>query len=70
MNVVSRREIIQNDAEIVFLRDQAGKGATLELTFYRKQKRFIQADYENRLFDHLAFEVKNIAGTIAAMKKD
>jgi lactoylglutathione lyase len=70
LKVVSRREIPQNDAEIVFLQDPAGKGATLELTFYRKQKRFIQAYYEDRLFDHLAFTVKNMTETISEMKKD
>jgi lactoylglutathione lyase len=69
LKVISRREIPQNDAVIVFLRDPEARGATLELTFLRKQKSFIQADYENRLFDHLAFEVKNMAETIAAMKK-
>ncbi len=70
LEVLSRKEIPKNDAEIAFLQDPAGKGAILELTFYRKQKRFIQADYEDRLFDHLAFEVKNMAKTIAAMKKE
>ncbi len=70
LKVVSRREIPQNDAEIVFLRDPESEGATLELTFYRKQKKFVQADYEDRLFDHLAFEVKNMAETITAMKKE
>jgi lactoylglutathione lyase len=70
LKVVSRREIPQNDAEIVFLQDPEAKGATLELTFYRKQKKFIQADYEARLFDHLAFEVKNMAKTITEMKEE
>lgn len=70
LKVASRREIPQNDAEIVFLQNPAGKGATLELTFYRKQKKFIQPDYEDRLFDHIAFKVKNMAKTIAAMKKE
>lgn len=70
LKVVSRREIPQNDAEIVFLQDPEAKGATLELTFYRGQRRFIQADYEDRLFDHLAFEVKNMAETIASMKME
>jgi len=70
LNVVSRREIPQNEAEIVFLRDPEGKGATLELTFYCKQKKFIQADYEDRLFDHLAFEVENMEKTIAAMREE
>jgi lactoylglutathione lyase len=65
---VSRREIPQNDAEIAFLQDPEGKGCILELTFYRKQKRFSQPDYEDRVFDHLAFEVKGMAQTIATMR--
>ena len=67
--LVNRREIPQNKAEIAFLRDPQAKGSTLELTFYRKQK-FIQADYEDRLFDHLAFEVKDMKKAIAAMRSE
>lgn len=70
LKVLSRREIPKNHAEIVFLQDHEGKGATLELTFYRDQKKFIQPDYEERLFDHLAFEVKNMQQTIAGMHED
>jgi lactoylglutathione lyase len=70
LTLVSRREIPQNNAEIAFLRDPKAKGSTLELTFYRNQKKFVQADYEDRLFDHLAFEVKNMKHTIEAMKKE
>jgi len=70
LKLVSRREIPQNNAEIAFLRDTQAKGATLELTFYRSQKKFIQADYENRLFDHLAFEVTDMKKTITAMRNE
>jgi lactoylglutathione lyase len=69
LKLVSRREIPQNNAEIAFLRDPQAKGATLELTFYRNQKKFIQADYEDRVFDHLAFEVTDMNQTINAMRK-
>ena len=68
--LTSRREIPQNSAEIAFLKDSQGKGFTLELTFYSKQRKFIQADYENRLFDHLAFEVKDMKKTINLLKKE
>jgi lactoylglutathione lyase len=68
LNVVSRREIQQNNAEIAFLLDPQASGCTLELTFYREQKKFIQPDYEDRVFDHLAFEVKNMNQTIGAMR--
>ena len=70
LTLVSRREIPQNDAEIAFLRDPKAKGCTLELTFYRKQKRFSQPDYEDRLFDHLAFEIKDMEKMIAAMREN
>ena len=69
MKLLSRREIPHNNAEIAFLQDAESKGAQLELTFYRAQKIFQQADYENRIFDHLAFEVKDMKETISAMRK-
>ena len=70
LKLLSRREIPRNNAEIAFLQDTEGKGASLELTFYRKQKKFIQADYEDRLFDHLAFEVKDMEKTLTVMRKE
>jgi catechol 2,3-dioxygenase-like lactoylglutathione lyase family enzyme len=39
LTLFSRREIPQNNAEIAFLRDSQAKGATLELTFHRNQKK-------------------------------
>jgi lactoylglutathione lyase len=70
LKLLNRHEIPQNNAEIAFLQDPDGKGARLELTFYQKQKKFIQADYEDRLFDHLAFEVKDMRHTISTLRKD
>jgi lactoylglutathione lyase len=70
LKLLSRREIKQTNAEIAFLQDTEGKGCTLELTFYRKQKKFVQPEYEERLFDHLAFEVSDISKTVAAMRKE
>lgn len=70
LKVLSRREIKQTNSEIVFLQDAAGEGCTLELTFYRDQKKFTQPDYEERLFDHLAFIVSDIKQTITAMRKE
>jgi lactoylglutathione lyase len=70
LKLLSRREIPRNNAEIAFLQDSEAKGATLELTFYRTQKKFLQAEYEDRLFDHLAFEVKDLNKTIAAMREE
>ncbi len=70
MKLVSRQEIPRNNAEIAFLQDAEAKGALLELTFYRGQKKFVQADYKERLFDHLAFEVKDMQKTLNAMRKE
>ena len=70
LKLLSRTEIPQNNAEIAFLQDPEGKGARLELTFYRKQKKFIQAEYENRVFDHIAFDIKNMEQTISTMRKE
>ncbi len=69
LKVTKRMEIPQNNAEIVFLQDPEGRGASLELTAYRNQKKFAQAEYEDRIFDHLAFIVKDMNATIAAMRK-
>lgn len=70
LRLQSRREIPENNAEIAFLQDPEGKGAVLELTFYRKQTEFVQAEYEERLFDHLAFVVKDMNAAIAKMRDE
>ena len=69
LKLLSRREIPQNDAEIAFLQDPDGKGARLELTFFRKQKNFVQAEYDERVFDHIAFEIKDMEETLSVMRK-
>ena len=63
-------EIKQNNAELAFLQDPKGEGCTLELTFMHDQKKFSQPEYEERLFDHLGFEVADINKTIAALRKE
>ncbi len=68
LKVIRRMEIPQTNSLLVFLQDAEAKGATLELTSYRDQKKFIQAEYEDRLFDHLAFEVKDMNKTIETMR--
>jgi len=69
LEVMNRIQIPSNNAEIVFLKDPDGKGSTLEITYYRDQKTFKQADYEHRLFDHIAFEVKDMEKIINALRK-
>jgi lactoylglutathione lyase len=70
LKLLSRHEIKQNNAEIAFLQDLEEKGAKLELTHYRNQKGFIQADYEDRLFDHIAFEIKDMDKTISKLRSE
>jgi lactoylglutathione lyase len=70
LKLQGRRQIPQNNAEIAFLQDPQAKGSILELTYYRKQKKFLQPDYEDRLFDHLAFNVENMQKTIGTLRKN
>jgi lactoylglutathione lyase len=70
LKLLSRREIPQNNAQIAFLQDKEGKGARLELTFYRKQRKFVQAEYDDRLFDHLAFEVEDMNKIMVTLRKE
>ena len=70
LKLLARREIKQNNAEIAFLQDADGLGSKLELTCYHSQKKFIQSDYEERLFDHLGLEVKDIHKTIAKLRQE
>jgi lactoylglutathione lyase len=68
--LLGRQEIRQNNAEIAFLQDPEGKGAKLELTFYRNQRKFIQPDYEDRLFDHIALEIADMKQTISMLRRE
>ena len=69
MKLASRRPIPQNRAEIAFLESE-GTPFRLELTWYRDQKRFTQAEYGDRLFDHMAFTVTGLDAMIADMKRE
>lgn len=70
LKLLSRHEIKQTNAEIAFLKDAEGKGCTLELTFFHNQNIFAQPAYEERLFDHLGFEVADINKTLETMRKE
>ena len=67
MKPVFRKEIPQTESEIVFL-ESDGTDFRLELTWYKKQSKFIQAEYEHRTFDHLAFIVKGMDTLLANMR--
>jgi lactoylglutathione lyase len=70
LKLLRRHAIPQNRAEIAFLQDPEGKGSHLELTFYQDQTKFTQADYEDRVFDHLAFVIEDMEATIAEMRRE
>ena len=69
MKLLSRRPIPSNNAEIAFLESE-GIPFKLELTWFKGQKSLEQAEYENRVFDHLAFTVLDMDGMIARLKAD
>lgn len=68
MRLAARREIPQNNAEIAFLESE-GIQFRLELTWFKKQERFEQPAYEDRLFDHLAFTITDMDKTIGDMRR-
>jgi lactoylglutathione lyase len=70
LKLLGRQEIPKNNAEIAFLQDPEAKRAMLELTFYRNQKKFVQPDYEDRLFDHIAFEIEDMERIISMLRKE
>ncbi|MCK4366324.1 MAG: VOC family protein [Thermoplasmata archaeon] len=67
LKLVSRREIPQNEAEIAFLEGPGG-GAKLELTHYNRQESYSQAEYENRVFDHIALETDDMDGVLQKVR--
>ena len=67
LKLVSRREIPQNEAEIAFL-EAPGGGAKLELTHYNQQKSYTQAEYEDRVFDHIALETDDMDGVLQRVR--
>ena len=67
MLLIRRRRISQNKAEIAFLKDPDGE-FSLELTHYDSQEMYKQADYMERTFDHLAFEVDDLEEVIEKVR--
>ena len=70
LKLLNKVEIKQNNADIAFLQDPKGEGCKLELTFFHNQKKFLQSDYEERLFDHLGFEVADMNKIITVLRKE
>jgi lactoylglutathione lyase len=67
MKLASRRDIPHNNAEIAFL-ESPGTDLKLELTRYKSQRDFVQAPYEHRTFDHLAFTVCDCAALVERLR--
>ena len=62
LNLISHREVKQNNAEIAFLEDEGG--AAIELTHWRDKKDLVEGDN----FDHIAFAVKDVGATVGELK--
>lgn len=69
MKLLNRRPIPANNAEIAFLESE-GVPFKLELTWFKNQKRFEQAEYENRVFDHLAFVIQDMDKMMTQLKAE
>jgi len=63
LNLTSRREIKQNNAEIAFLKDEGGNA--IELTHWR-DKKIVEGDN----FDHIAFEVEDVQAAVETLRKN
>jgi len=62
LTFVNRREIKENNAEIAFLKDEAGNA--IELTHWRDKKTLAEGDN----FDHIAFQVEDVQATISSLR--
>ncbi len=58
MKFVRSKEIPKSNAQIAFLESENGN--LLELTMYRDQKEFKVPEYEEAVFDHIAFSVEDM----------
>lgn len=64
MNLISRREIRQNNAEIAFL-GIARTDHRIELTWWRDKKDYVEGDQ----LDHIAFGVHGLENLVATLKE-
>ncbi|MEE9600476.1 MAG: VOC family protein [Thermoplasmata archaeon] len=67
MKFVRSKEIPKSNAEIAFLESENGN--LLELTWYRDQKVFKVPEYEEVVFDHIAFVVEDMDGLLEECRK-
>jgi len=62
LKLTGRVEVKENNAEIAFLKD--ADGSAVELTHWRDKKQLVEGDN----FDHIAFGVKDMKGTIEQLR--
>ena len=62
LKLTRRAEIKENNAEIAFVEDPEGNA--IELTHWRDKKQLVEGDN----FDHVAFGVKDLEGTIRKLR--
>ncbi len=67
MKFVRSKEIPKRNAEIAFL--ESDNGNQLELTWYKDQKVFRVPEYEEAVFDHVAFVVEDMDGVLERCRK-
>lgn len=64
LELKSRRQIPENNAEIAFVRGENSDALALELTWWRDKKDWIDGDQ----LDHLAFAVKDVPMTVEELR--
>jgi ribonuclease HI len=69
LQVIAKFDNNTANSELVFMQDPQGKGARLEIMFCRNQKEFVKPSFEQRLFDHLGFEVPDVYVLVSEMKQ-
>jgi lactoylglutathione lyase len=62
LKLLGREKIPKNNAEIAFVEDP--DGSAIELTHWRDKEQLVEGDN----FDHIAFGVKDLKGTIERLR--
>lgn len=65
LQLVSRREIPENNAEIAFVRGESQAAPALELTHWRDKKDWTDGDQ----LDHIAFAVPDVAKSVDEFRR-
>ncbi|MGA2875669.1 MAG: VOC family protein [Nitrososphaerales archaeon] len=65
LNISRRREIPENKAEIAFVQGEGQSTPSLELTYWREKKDWVDGDQ----LDHIALAVHDVAKTVEEFRK-